>query len=147
MIKNIIIASQLFIIIFCTFVIVYVENQRYALQSGMCADSIIGLSCYDNAQTRTHWGWHLFFASNDSISWLGRYNNFSENGSWEAIVYPRKSDLKDWLLLGEFGTLTDCREASKAYLTKIGSVKTGDYECALECKIDEYGRLCKATQQ
>lgn len=147
MIKNAVIAFELLIIIFCIFVIVFVENQRYAFKLGMCTKSAISASCNDNVHTRTHWLWHLYYASNDSISWLKRYKIFPEEGDWEAFIYPQKNNLKNWQLLGKFSNLASCREASKARLVEMGNAEIADYECALNCKIDEYGRLCEATQQ
>lgn len=46
--------------------LVKVENQRYALQVGMCATSIAPAlpdpQCLETVQTRTGWWWHLFYA-------------------------------------------------------------------------------------
>jgi hypothetical protein len=47
--------------------LVRVENERYALQLGMCRDKI-GLTdfkCLSAVQTRTGWYWHLFYALKD----------------------------------------------------------------------------------
>lgn len=46
--------------------LVRVENQRYALQSGMCrsttTSSVADLKCLDAVETRTGWWWHLYHA-------------------------------------------------------------------------------------
>lgn len=46
--------------------LVKVENQRYALQSGMCvtptAPALPDLQCLETVQTRSCWWWHLFYA-------------------------------------------------------------------------------------
>lgn len=41
-----------------------IENERYALQLGMCRDSIgmTDMKCLGTVQTRTGWWWHLFYA-------------------------------------------------------------------------------------
>lgn len=46
--------------------LVRVENQRYALQTGMCTpvapSSAPDLQCLEEAETRTAWWWHLYHA-------------------------------------------------------------------------------------
>lgn len=45
--------------------LVRVENERYALQVGMCWNEQLrlpDLACIEKAQTRTAWYWHLFYA-------------------------------------------------------------------------------------
>jgi hypothetical protein len=44
--------------------LVRVENQRYALQTGLCRDSqgLTDFKCLEAVQTRTGWLWHLFYA-------------------------------------------------------------------------------------
>lgn len=44
--------------------LVRVENQRYALQVGMCRDAATGLTdftCLGTVETRTSWVWHLLY--------------------------------------------------------------------------------------
>ena len=44
--------------------LVRVENQRYALQVGMCRDQATGLTnftCLNTVETRTSWAWHLLY--------------------------------------------------------------------------------------
>jgi hypothetical protein len=53
------------VVIWLAVALVRVENQRYALQIGMCRDAKISaadLRCLDAVQTRTGWWWHLYFA-------------------------------------------------------------------------------------
>ena len=47
--------------------LVRVENQRYALQVGMCRDALgmTDFNCLETVQTRTGWWWHLFYALMD----------------------------------------------------------------------------------
>lgn len=48
--------------------LVKVENQRYALQAGMCRDattSQVDVKCLGTVQTRTGWWWHLYYALSD----------------------------------------------------------------------------------
>lgn len=44
--------------------LVRVENERYALVTGMCRTSIgtADLACLERTSTRTHWMWHLWYA-------------------------------------------------------------------------------------
>jgi len=44
--------------------LVHVENQRYAMQVGMCKDPVVGYdsACLKTVETRTSWVWHLFYA-------------------------------------------------------------------------------------
>jgi hypothetical protein len=45
--------------------LVHIENQRYALQVGMCPCGVSTASdsnCLNTVQTRTSWMWHLFYA-------------------------------------------------------------------------------------
>lgn len=52
------------VIIWLTFALVKVENQRYAMQVGMCKDAVIGwdYACLAKVETRTGWYWHLYYA-------------------------------------------------------------------------------------
>lgn len=47
--------------------LVRVENQRYAMQLGMCKGElvVVNLSCLKNVQTRSGWWWHLYYALKD----------------------------------------------------------------------------------
>jgi hypothetical protein len=44
--------------------LVRVENQRYAMQVGMCRHEVGGWNyqCLKQVETRTSWVWHLFYA-------------------------------------------------------------------------------------
>lgn len=43
-----------------------VENERYALQMGLCssnpANTLALFDCLKKAETRTGWWWHIFYA-------------------------------------------------------------------------------------
>lgn len=49
--------------------LVRVENQRYAMQIGMCKDESLGIgfsqSCLRKVETREGWWWHMFYALTD----------------------------------------------------------------------------------
>lgn len=52
------------IIIWLAATLAHVENQRYALQMGMCREAATGLTdfaCLQKVETRTGWWWHLFY--------------------------------------------------------------------------------------
>jgi hypothetical protein len=58
-------AAALLVVVFLLTIIVRIENERYALRTGMCSDKSTGLtdvSCLARVETRTHWWWHLFYA-------------------------------------------------------------------------------------
>jgi hypothetical protein len=46
--------------------LVRVENQRYALTTGMCAPRpphpVPDMTCLERVETRTGWWWHLYYA-------------------------------------------------------------------------------------
>lgn len=47
---------------FTSYRLAHVENQRYALFLGMCKDaSPVDASCLKKVQTRTSWGWNLYY--------------------------------------------------------------------------------------
>ena len=53
------------LIVWLTAVLVRVENERYALQLGMCWNEQLKLpdmACIQKAETRTGWWWHLRYA-------------------------------------------------------------------------------------
>jgi hypothetical protein len=56
--------ATLILIIWLTVSLVRVENQRYAMQVGMCKDDVVGwdYSCMSKVETRTSWFWHLLYA-------------------------------------------------------------------------------------
>ncbi len=63
--KNGLIAILTVTLLISLAVLVRVENERYALQIGMCRDQATGLvnhSCITSVQTRTSALWHLFYA-------------------------------------------------------------------------------------
>lgn len=69
MVKNLAIAFLLALCVFLAHVVVVIENQRYAYQIGMCADTRLSdklrawdYECLAKVETRTAWWWHLYFA-------------------------------------------------------------------------------------
>lgn len=67
--KNLIIGVLVLTVLVLSSALVRVENQRYALAVGMCPGPAPGLppdlKCAAEAQTRTGWWWHLFYALTD----------------------------------------------------------------------------------
>lgn len=56
------------LIVWLSAALVRVENQRYAMQVGMCWDEALKLPdpiCVERSETRTAWYWHLFYALKD----------------------------------------------------------------------------------
>ena len=56
------------VIVWLSVTLVKVENQRYALQVGMCREAntrLTDFKCLETVQTRTGWWWHLFYALRD----------------------------------------------------------------------------------
>ena len=64
---NAVVAVLCCVILWLSAVIIRVENERYALFTGMCRDKI-GLAdsqCLSRTQTKTHPLWHLFYDLTD----------------------------------------------------------------------------------
>jgi hypothetical protein len=64
----------LLVIVWLSASLVRVENQRYAMQVGMCEDKVLlekvqqigwDYACLSKVETRTNWMWHLFYALTD----------------------------------------------------------------------------------
>tara|TARA_B100002003_G_scaffold8397_1_gene7413 strand:- start:476 stop:754 length:279 start_codon:yes stop_codon:yes gene_type:complete len=53
---------------------------------------------------------------------------------WEGFVYPNKNDLTAHINIGIYETLDQCRTASLQTLSRLHAIKSGDYECGLNCK-------------
>jgi hypothetical protein len=57
------------LLVFVAARLVHVENQRYALLTGMCRSSLDAklpnLRCLRAVETRTSWGWHLYYGLTD----------------------------------------------------------------------------------
>jgi hypothetical protein len=63
--KNIAIGVLLATVAYLSYALVRVENQRYALQVGMCRDvgtGFIKYECLSKVETRTNSLWHLYYA-------------------------------------------------------------------------------------
>jgi hypothetical protein len=60
--------AAVLMIVWLSAALVRVENQRYAMLTGMCPGQIAGLAhlpdpvCLQNVETRIAWYWHLFYA-------------------------------------------------------------------------------------
>jgi hypothetical protein len=57
------------LVVWLSAALVRVENQRYAMQVGMCKDQSFGIgfspTCLKTVETRTGWWWHLFYGLTD----------------------------------------------------------------------------------
>jgi hypothetical protein len=55
----------LIVIVWLSVSLVRVENQRYAMQVGMCKDKVLNVgwdyACLSKVETRKSWVWHLFY--------------------------------------------------------------------------------------
>jgi hypothetical protein len=69
--KNAIIAALVLCLFVVTNALVRIENQRYALITGMCPAAAQSLAagdpletsrCLERAETRTSWVWHVYYA-------------------------------------------------------------------------------------
>lgn len=67
MTKNLALAVLLALCVLLAVRLVQTENERYALEVGLCRDEAqFGLptdfECLSTVQTRTSWTWHLYYA-------------------------------------------------------------------------------------
>lgn len=65
MTRNLIILGLLLAVAILTRAVVIAENERYALQTGMCRSAgpmRIDPNCLRTVETRTSWLWHVFYA-------------------------------------------------------------------------------------
>lgn len=149
MLKNALLLVLAFLTITLTVVLAHVENQKYALELGMCKpNSVEATPCLQEVQTRTAWYWHVLFAVLFTYSDLSEKYS-SDEGTWEGFVYPNKSNLVNFHSVGTFSSLEECRLQSQSKLTTIGANATGDYECGLDCQINnpQLPKLCKKTKK
>jgi hypothetical protein len=63
--------------------------------------------------------------------------------SWTGIVYPDRSNLSNFKIIGEFKSLDECRNESIYFLRRISAQYSGDFECGLNCK----GLICEETSR
>ena len=67
--KTVLVMALAALLVFVSARLVRVENQRYALQSGMCrlakSPMVADLRCLKTVETRTSWVWHLYYALTD----------------------------------------------------------------------------------
>jgi hypothetical protein len=63
--------SAILIIVLQSAALIRLENQRYAMQVGLCEDKVLSIktqqvvwdnACLERVETRTNWLWHLFYA-------------------------------------------------------------------------------------
>lgn len=69
--KNAIIVILILMIAVLADRVVRIENQRYALSNNLCkndpANPRARWDCLENAQTRTSWFWHLYYAMTERV--------------------------------------------------------------------------------
>ncbi len=62
--KTLAIVGLIAALIFVSARLIHVENQRYALVTGMCrsnlAPEVVDVGCLQSVETRTSWLWHLY---------------------------------------------------------------------------------------
>ena len=74
--------------------------------------------------------------------------DYTDNNRWESFIYADKLDLTNHVPFGEYSTLERCREASLRLMSQVGWSKTGDYECAKNCKDDgTLPKVCETTSR
>ena len=65
----VLIVILIILLVWFSFALVRVENERYALQVGLCtfnpSDPLVMFDCLERARTRTGWWWHIFYALKD----------------------------------------------------------------------------------
>ena len=56
--------AAIVVIVWLATALVRVENERYAMQVGMCKHALLGwdYGCLSKVETRTSWLWHLYYA-------------------------------------------------------------------------------------
>lgn len=70
----------------------------------------------------------------------------SSSDNWRGYIYPDKDHLTEDVFIGEFDSLESCRARALSELEKINALDSGDYECGLNCRKDDYGlEVCKET--
>jgi len=64
--KNTLIFVLSALLLIACYRLVVVENQRHALEIGLCPGKLVAhvpdLECVKRSQTRTGWAWHLYYA-------------------------------------------------------------------------------------
>lgn len=59
---------------------------------------------------------------------------------WIGFVYPDKSNLRDYKIIGEFSTLNDCLGS-----VNVSVASNGSYECAKNCDKSKTPMVCEET--
>jgi len=69
---------------------------------------------------------------------------------WDGYVYPDSNDLTVHRHVGTFSSLESCRDAALSTLENMGALRSGDYECGLNCEArSNLGgmKVCDKTEQ
>ena len=82
-----------------------------------------------------------------SVSAYYIWSHFSREDVWTGFVYPHVANLLVHREIGEFSSLSDCRDAALAFIREKG-FENPDYECSLNCRPDGYGpSICEETSE
>jgi len=73
----------------------------------------------------------------------------SRPDSWDAWVYPDKSNMDVSYSLVGFKTFEDCQQAATDKLRSLKDPDEGDYECGHRCRFDPSmgDNVCKEIQK
>ena len=97
--------------------------------------------------------YHQYLINNNRNSVLVSQLNWIEalygEGKWLTTIYSDKNNLTNYLHLGIYPTLHECRNSAKGFLQKNGWAVKGTYECGLNCNKDADLDIfvCKETRQ
>ena len=61
----------------------------------------------------------------------------SDDNKWTGTIYPDRDYLNEYKSIGEFKSLEECRSAALNILSNNNSTSKGDYECGLNCKVED----------
>ena len=66
---------------------------------------------------------------------------------WEGFVYPKKDNLIDYIKIGDYKSLEECRLALYMHIDAY-DLNDADFECALNCKqsFNEL-KICEETSR
>ena len=64
--------------------------------------------------------------------------------TWIAFVYPDKSNMLNDHFVGTLTTLDSCRERARTKISESGWTNA-DYECGLNCRLNDTLHVCKET--
>ena len=66
--------------------------------------------------------------------------------NWQGFVYPNKSNLANYLYIGNYKSLEECRESARWNISNQRLTATADYECGLNCAPLREGRGLDSTR-